>query len=71
MNNATITTRLANDHDFFLDVLDEMTKYGGLFVKALANCALVADPNNLQKLKIAFGEYFYDYAQMVATHDDQ
>ena len=71
---SRLLQRLTLDHDFFLAVLDEMTNYGGSFVKALANCALYADPHNRFKLESVFSEYFLDYAELAETHepkDDQ
>jgi len=35
-----------------------MTKFGGSFVKALAECARCADPINLHKIKTTWIEYW-------------
>jgi hypothetical protein len=51
------------DHD--MDVLEQMEKYGGSFVQALAVCFRRADPNNLAKLKETFAEYWQQYEQML------
>ena len=44
-----------------LKIADNMEKYGGSFVKALAECIRRADPVNLMKLREAFPEYFQTY----------
>ena len=41
-----------------------MEKYGGSFVKALAQCFFRADSNNLLKLKTAFSDYWNQYEKM-------
>ena len=46
------------------EVVETMTKYGGSFVKALAECYHRADNNNFIKLKIAFPEYWKQYEEM-------
>jgi hypothetical protein len=38
-----------------------MGEQGGSFVQALARAALLADPENLQRLKTAFPEYWETY----------
>lgn len=40
--------RLLEDHDVKLDTCNNMEKYGGSFVQALAECILRADRNNLR-----------------------
>jgi hypothetical protein len=42
-------------------VLEAMTKYGGGFVKSLAECCYRADRNNYKILETAFKEYFDEY----------
>ena len=42
-------------------VLENMEKYGGSFVKALAQCFHRADRINFEKLKNAFPEYWEQY----------
>jgi len=44
-----------------LKIADNMEKYGGSFVKALAQCVRKADPINLMKLREAFPHYFNEY----------
>ncbi len=40
---------------------EAMLKYGGSFVKALAELAVRADPTNLAKIKYTWSEYWEDY----------
>ena len=49
------------DQDTKLRVVNNMKKYGGSFVKALADCILSADNQNLVKLMNAFPEYINEY----------
>lgn len=44
-----------------LKIADNMEKYGGSFIKALAECIRRADPINLMKLRDTFPEYFQSY----------
>lgn len=44
--------------------IEAMEKYGGSFIKALANACRHADPDNYRRLQIAFPEYFKRYARM-------
>jgi hypothetical protein len=48
-----------NEEDF--EVVEAMEKYGGSFVRALAQCFYRADDSNLIKLKRAFPEYWEEY----------
>ena len=48
-----------DDEDY--KVIDNMEKYGGSFVQALAVCFLRADPKNLLKLRLSFHEYWDEY----------
>jgi len=41
--------------------IEAMTKYGGSFVKALAEAARRADPQNLARIKTAWPEYWAEY----------
>lgn len=41
--------------------IEAMSKYGGSFVKALAEMARRADPQNLAKIKAAWPEYWTEY----------
>jgi hypothetical protein len=49
-------------HDIY--VIQAMQRLGGSFVKALAEAALHADPENLEKLKAAFPEMWTKYAEL-------
>lgn len=49
------------NHDFMLDVVNNMDKYGGSFVQSLAACYYTADPFNKRRLLAAFFEYFIKY----------
>jgi hypothetical protein len=44
-----------------LDIVEKMAKFGGSFVKSLAECFLHADPINFLKLKNTFPEYWEEY----------
>lgn len=46
------------------EVVRKMEKYGGSFVKALADCFHLADPENFNKLKKTFSEYWEQYEEM-------
>lgn len=48
-----------NDQEYL--VVQRMAKYGGSFVKALAECFRRADPVNFTKLKSTFYEYWRHY----------
>lgn len=48
-------------HEDF-EILLRMDKYGGSFVRALAEAAQHADPVNFQKLKTTFADYWEDYS---------
>ena len=41
--------------------IEAMAKYGGSFVKALAEAARRADPQNLARIKMAWPEYWAEY----------
>ncbi len=51
-----------DEEDF--KVVEAMEKYGGGFVKSLAQCFFHADMNNFAKLKETFSEYWEQYRQM-------
>lgn len=50
------------DQDYY--TLRAMSIYGGSFVKALAVLAWSADPNNLEKIKGTWPEYWSEYQKM-------
>jgi len=51
-----------DDHEFA--TVEKMETYGGSFVKALAECFHRADRQNIDKLKVAFPEYWEQYEKM-------
>ncbi|MFZ2152259.1 MAG: hypothetical protein WAV09_04085 [Minisyncoccia bacterium] len=51
-----------NEEEF--KTVEMMTKYGGSFVKALAECFHKADADNFLKLKLCFYEYWIQYTKM-------
>jgi hypothetical protein len=46
------------------DVAFTMIEYGGSFVRKLGAAALVADPENLKKIKGTWPEYWSQYDRM-------
>lgn len=50
-----------NEQDY--KTVENMERYGGSFVKALAECARHADHTNLKKLKNTFSEYWEKYSE--------
>ena len=53
------------------EIIECMQKYGGSFVKALAECLLRADPTNYQKLKQAFPEYILEYTKLAERENEE
>lgn len=51
-----------NEEEF--KVVEAMEKFGGSFVKSLAQCFYRADRNNIDKLKNTFNEYWEQYQSM-------
>jgi hypothetical protein len=51
-------------------VIREMMKRGGSFVNALASAAMVADSDNLARLKAAFPECWERYLQFAMAEKD-
>lgn len=52
-------------------VVESMEKYGGSFVKALAECFWHADPINFAKLKDAFINYWIEYEKFNKRVDEE
>lgn len=48
-----------------LYIVEAMTKYGGSFVQALAECFHRADATNFAKLRETFSNYWEQYEGMV------
>lgn len=44
-----------------MKVVENMERYGGSFVQALAELARHADPNNLMKIKLTWADYWEEY----------
>lgn len=49
------------------EILEEMTVYGGSFVKQLALLYRMADASNKKKLEETFRDYFVKYDDMAST----
>ena len=47
-----------------IDVINTMIEYGGSFVRKLGAAALVADPDNLAKIKQTWPDYWAQYSRM-------
>ena len=63
MNREEFLSKIDDDDfDLRVKVLDNMFKYGGSFVKALADCCIKADDFNFTKLVNAFEDYFWEYS---------
>jgi len=52
------------EHDKKLKMVQAMKSYGGSFAKALAECFLLADAENLERLELAFPEIVSQYLRM-------
>jgi len=48
-----------NEKDYW--IIEAMRKFGGGFVRALAEAASQADPENLSKIKSTWAKYWEDY----------
>ena len=49
------------DRDEVLIVAENMSEFGGSFVKLLGETLLLADDNNVERIKKAFPEYWVKY----------
>jgi hypothetical protein len=47
-----------------IDVINTMIEYGGSFVRKLGAAALVADTDNLSKIKQTWPDYWAQYSRM-------
>jgi hypothetical protein len=47
-----------------IEVIDAMRRYGGGFVKALAELATCADDENLARVKLTWPEYWIRYGEL-------
>jgi len=54
-------------NDEQLKVVEQMEKYGGSFVQALAQCFYRADAKNFATLQLAFPEIWAEYEKLALT----
>ena len=52
---------LVGNRNLKMDIVIRMRIRGSGFVKALAECIVLADPNNLKKLQDTFQDYLKEY----------
>ena len=52
-------------------VIERMDRYGGSFVKMLAQLFLLADPINFARLKLCFRDYWRDYESWVEVRNSK
>lgn len=50
-----------------IKTVEMMEKFGGSFVKALAECARRADNINLAKIKLTWADYWHKYEDMAES----
>lgn len=48
------------------EILDAMDRFGGSFIRAMAQCFRQADVHNQTVLRSAFLHYFREYAELAA-----
>ena len=65
MKNAHGQRVIADDHD----IISAMICHGDDFTSKIAQAALVADDNNLAKIKAAFPELWNRYEEFITTSD--
>lgn len=53
---------MRTDHD--VEIMETMRRCGGSFVKALGAAAMLADYENLERIKIAFPHLWREYAEI-------
>ena len=53
------------NQDEMIKLAEAMTKYGGSFAKAIAQAIFRADPINLSKLEMAFGDLIVSYRRFL------
>jgi len=54
-----------------LELIGMMARYGGSFVKALAEAAYKADESNYQRLKAAFPDIWQSYEKFLEPREQQ
>jgi len=57
--------RTPEEHDEDVKVINAMRKYGGSFIKSLAETCIYADETNFERIKKAFPDYWEDYKKMI------
>ena len=60
--NERIQPWIVSEQDFL--VIQAMKKYGGSFVRALAEAATKADEDNLRRMREAWPDYWFRYSAM-------
>jgi hypothetical protein len=53
-----------------LKAIEFMHRFGGAFVRALAHASAAADPDNFQRLKVAFPEIWETYENWPAAGEE-
>ena len=48
----------------YYDIAVAMKSYGGAFVSRLGEALAFADPNNVERIKAAFPEYWEEYSKL-------
>lgn len=61
MDEIRFATEIQTDQSIKLDIIENMGKHGGSFVRALGNCLLHADPLNTYKIAFTFRDYLLRY----------
>ena len=56
-----------NENDY--KIVEAMSKYGGRFVRMLAELARHADNSNLQKIKSTWQEYWLEYEKTISEYE--
>jgi hypothetical protein len=51
------------------EIMHAMVKHGGKFVSMLGLAMMCADPENRQKIKKAFGEYWGEYTEIAGRKE--
>lgn len=60
-----------NERDEDLAIIEAMRKYGGGFAAALARAALVADDENMMRIKATWPEYWASYKGIATGEREQ
>lgn len=57
-----------NEEDY--EIVEMMQRYGGSFVKSLAETCHHADPINLMKIKTTWPQYWEEYKEIAKKYND-